>query len=59
MENKKLEELKKKFPNVDEKDVLEIYLIGVSDGIKSQKIEIEALKLKLERIKGKMEDDGK
>lgn len=59
MTEKKIQVLKKKFPNVDEKTLLEIYSLGASDGVKSQKIEIEALKLKLERIKGKMEDDGK
>ena len=58
MENKKLEELKKKFPNVDEKTILEIYLVGISDGIKSQKIEVEALKMKIEKLKS-LEDDGK
>lgn len=58
MENKKLEELKKKFPNIDEKAILEIYLVGVSDGIKSQKIEVEALKMKIEKLKS-LEDDGK
>ena len=59
MTEKKIQVLKKKFPNVDEKTLLEIYLLGASDGIKSQKIEIENLRMKLEKLKDRMEDDGK
>ena len=59
MTEKKIQVLKKKFPMVDEKTLLEIYSLGASDGVKSQKIEIENLKMKLEKLKGRMEDDGK
>lgn len=59
MTEKKIQVLKKKFPTVDEKTLLEIYSLGASDGIKSQKIEIENLKMKLEKLKGRMENDGK
>ena len=59
MTEKKIQVLKKKFPTVDKKTLLEIYSLGASDGVKSQKIEIENLKMKLEKLKGRMEDDGK
>lgn len=59
MTEKKIQVLKKKFPTVDEKMLLEIYSLGASDGVKSQKIEIENLKMKLQKLKCRMEDDGK